>query len=91
LTSCSPCSEERAEPAVAPLELAYPVADSLVIEVQPSPPPGQQPSPPPGQQPSPLELLQALLPNLISVALLIALILYVGNAILEAVEEGHGG
>jgi hypothetical protein len=74
LTSCSPCSEGHAESAVVPLELAYPVTDSLVIEVLPSPPP------------SPLEQLLALLPDLISTVLLIALIIYVGNAILEAIE-----
>jgi hypothetical protein len=83
LTSCSPCSEGHAESAVTPLELAYPVADSLVIETPPPPPPEQ---PPPAPQ-SPLELLQALLPDLISAVLLIALILYVGSAILEAVKE----
>ena len=74
MTSCRPCSEGHAESAVVPLELAYPVADSLVIEPPPPPPP------------SPLELLLALLPDLISTVLLIALILYIGNAILEAIK-----
>jgi hypothetical protein len=74
LTSCSPCSEGHAESAVVPLELAYPVTDSLVIEPPPPPPP------------SPLEQLLAILPDLISTVLLIALIIYVGNAILEAIE-----
>jgi hypothetical protein len=71
---CSPCSEGRAESATIPLELEYPVADSLVIEPPPPPPP------------SPSEQLLALLPNLVSAVLLIALILYIGNAILEAIE-----
>jgi hypothetical protein len=79
VVSCGACHDTHAERAVAPLELEYPVADSLVIEVQPPPPP------------SPLELLQALIPHLVSVALLIGLILYIGKAVLEIIEEMHGG
>ena len=60
---------------------AYPVSDSLVLETEiVAPPP-----------PSPLELLQAIIPHLMSAVLLIALILYIGNTILEAIKEEHGG
>ena len=64
---------------------AYPVSDSLVVETEITTIP--QPLPPP----SPLELLQALIPHLMSAVLLIALILYIGNTILEAIKEEHGG
>jgi hypothetical protein len=74
-----PHEEWYEEPGAEPPELEYPVTDSLVIEVQPPPPP------------SPLELLQALIPHLVSTVLLIGLILYIGRAVLKAIEGTRGG